>query len=144
MRLFLLLVSCCFLFSVAWAAEPIGTVKTVQMPASVERQGQILEAVAGMPIFIDDLLMTEKGGSLGAILKDDTSVSLGPESQLQIREYVFEPKNNSFAFVLKMLKGTFLYLSGVIGKLAPESIRLETPESTIAVRGTRLLIKVSG
>jgi hypothetical protein len=43
-----------------------------------------------------------------------------------------------------MVKGTFVYLSGVIGKLSPESIRLETPVGTIAIRGTRFAAKIAG
>ncbi len=140
--LLVLLLVCCLL-PMGAAAESVGTVKTVSGQALVDRQGQLLVAVAGMPIFAQDQLMTQADSSLGVILKDDTSLSLGSQSQLLIREYVFEPKSSTFSVVLKMLKGTFLYMSGVIGKLAPEAIQLETPESTIAVRGTRLLVKVS-
>jgi len=43
-----------------------------------------------------------------------------------------------------MVKGTFVYLSGVIAKLSPESIKLETPVGTIAIRGTRFAAKIAG
>lgn len=124
------------------AADSIGTVKTLSGEAYLDRQGQTLLLVVGMPIYVDDLLMTTESSSVGLILQDDTTLSVGPASELRVRDFIFEPKQNRFSMIIKMLKGTFLYMSGVIGKLAPESIRLETPESTIAVRGTRLLIKV--
>ncbi len=41
-----------------------------------------------------------------------------------------------------MIKGTFAYLSGLIGKLSPDTLQLEIPEATIVVRGTKLLIEV--
>ncbi|SHI96047.1 FecR family protein [Malonomonas rubra DSM 5091] len=125
------------------AAQSIGTVKTLTGSAFVERQGEVVELEVGAPLQVADRVVTRADGSLGLILQDDTTVSLGPDSELLLRAFVFEPKQNRFSMILKMLKGTFLYVSGVIGKLAPDSIELETPDSTIAVRGTRVLIKVS-
>ena len=136
----LVLLSCA---ASGFASESVGTVKTVAGKALIERQGQLLVASVGVPVYAYDRLLTRGDGALGVILKDDTSVSLGPDSEMRISEYVFAPREGGFSVVLKMLKGTFLYMSGVIGKLAPEAIRLETPDSTIAVRGTRLLIKIS-
>ncbi len=124
------------------ASDSVGTVKTMTGTTMVERQGELLGLTVGMSVYADDRLITKANSSLGLILKDDTTLTLGPESEMQVREFIFEPKENRFSMVLKMLKGSFLYMSGVIGKLAPESIKLETPDSTIAVRGTRLLIKV--
>jgi len=43
---------------------------------------------------------------------------------------------------MKMAKGTFSYLSGLIAKLAPDSVKLLIPDATIAVRGTKLLVDV--
>ena len=47
-----------------------------------------------------------------------------------------------FAFLARMVKGTFSYISGLIGKLSPNSVQLEIPDATIAVRGTKLLVEV--
>ena len=133
------LISC----GIVSAAGFVGTVKSLTGSAFVERQGQRIELAVGTPIQVEDLVVTRADSSLGLILQDDTTVSLGPKSELLVRDYIFEPKQSRFSMILKMLKGTFLYVSGVIGKLAPDSIELETPDSTIAVRGTRVLIKVS-
>ena len=125
------------------AVDIAGTVKTLTGEARVERLGQVVVLTVGMPIYTDDRLLTGTKSSLGLILQDDTTLSIGPKSELWLRDYIFEPKQGHFSMVLKMLKGSFLYMSGVIGKLAPDSIRLEVPDSTIAVRGTRLLITVT-
>jgi len=42
----------------------------------------------------------------------------------------------------RMMKGSFAYLSGLIGKLAPDTVQLAIPDATIAVRGTKLLVEV--
>jgi hypothetical protein len=46
--------------------------------------------------------------------------------------------------VITMLKGTASYLSGIIGRQSPESVRFKTPEATIGIRGTQFLVKVEG
>ena len=124
------------------AEGEIGSIKTFKGKVFIVRDGVALPAEEGAAVFQEDLLRTGYNGALGVILKDDTTLSLGPGSELSLKEYVFEPKESRFSVVLRILKGTFVYMSGVIGKLAPDSIRLETPDSTIAVRGTRLMIKV--
>jgi hypothetical protein len=44
--------------------------------------------------------------------------------------------------VLKFVRGVAVYVSGRIAKLAPDSIRLESPAAIIGVRGTTLAIRV--
>jgi hypothetical protein len=41
-----------------------------------------------------------------------------------------------------MVQGTAVYISGIIAKLSPQSVRFETPNATIGIRGTRFLVKV--
>lgn len=121
----------------------IGVIKTAVGEVYVIRGEVSMDGVVGTTLLEQDILKTGPNGGVGVVMNDDTTLSLGSGSELVLKEYVFEPKEKSFSVVLKMIKGTFSYMSGVIGKLAPDSIRLETPDSTIAVRGTRLLIKVN-
>ena len=41
-----------------------------------------------------------------------------------------------------MIKGALVYLAGVIGKLAPDSIKLESPVGIIAIRSTPFTAKL--
>ena len=129
--------------SAALAEQAIGSVKTLKGDVLIERGGATSPAAVGMPVYANDTVKTTDNAAVGLVLRDDTLISMGPASMLALKEYQFEPKESRYSMVLGLLKGTFVYLSGVIGKLAPESIRLETPDSTIAVRGTRLLVKVN-
>jgi hypothetical protein len=123
-------------------ADVIGHIQTLKGSASFLR-GTLAQPVAvGAAVRRGDVVRTAKDGSLGIVLADDTTFSLGPNSELAIKEYVFDPKDGKFAFLARMAKGTFVYLSGLMAKLAPNAIRLEIPDATIAVRGTRLLVEV--
>lgn len=124
--------------------NPAGSIKNLQGTVSVQRQGNAIPAQKGMKIYVKDHIMTGADGSVGMILLDNTIFSLGPESQLALEEYTFSPDQGRFGLLVKMIKGSFVYLSGVIGKLAPDAIKLETPVGTIAIRGTRFAAKIAG
>ncbi len=128
----------------AGASPTIATVQKVNGTATVVRQGQSLSATVGLEIWQNDTLRTDRDGSISLVFNDDTSLSLGPESVLVIDEFVFAPRQGKFSIVLRMLKGTAAYLSGLISKLAPESARFETPSASIGIRGTKFLVKVGG
>jgi hypothetical protein len=43
---------------------------------------------------------------------------------------------------MSFLRGIAVYVSGQIAKLAPDSVRLETPSAIVGVRGTSLALHV--
>ena len=123
-------------------ATSVGSVKNVAGEAWIIRAGKQLPAVPGMRLTVQDRLQTGSDGAIGSILQDDTLISIGPKSEISLAEYVFQPEVSRFGMGIKILKGTFSYLSGVMGKLAPESVKIETPVGMVAVRGTHFLVKV--
>jgi hypothetical protein len=120
----------------------VGRVKTVEGSASIVRGQSSLPAVINERILQGDTLRTGPDGSLGVILKDDTTLSLGPNSVVVVEQFLFAPAEGKLSLVTRMLKGTAVYLSGIIGKLSPQSVRFETPNATIGIRGTKMLVKV--
>jgi len=126
----------------AFAGDPIGVVRTASGAATVTRGEKTLPAAPGLKIMAGDTLGTGRDGSLGVILRDDSSLSIGPESRLVLRSFHFSPTEGKFDLVARITRGTMVYLSGLIGKLAPEKARFETPTATIGIRGTRFAVKV--
>lgn len=126
-------------------AQPvsIGLVKTVTGEAAIVRDGSRITAVPGAPLFQGDVLRTGSPGTLGVIFRDDTTLSLGAGSEVQVAEFVFEPSASRLAFVLRLTRGVIGYVSGKIARLAPDGARVETPVATLGIRGTRLAAKVS-
>ncbi len=133
------------LVSVTGYAEPdnvIGSVKTVKGEAFVLRGEAKLRAEKGTRLFVQDMLQTGRDGSIGVILRDDSTVSMGSSSKLAMKDFDFRPSEGIFSMALNMIKGTFVVVSGRIAKLAPDSVKLETPDGIASVRGTKLLVKV--
>jgi hypothetical protein len=127
----------------AAADDPAGIVKTIKGTASIVRQEKVVTAASGLKIFQGDTVKTGPGGSLGIIFEDDTLLSLGPNSEVTINEYIFAPAQGNMSIVIRMIKGTAAYLSGIIAKLSPQSVKFETPTATLGVRGTRFCVQVA-
>jgi hypothetical protein len=70
-------------------------------------------------------------------------VSLGPDSEIRISQFQYSPAEGRLGFVLGIVRGAVAYVSGRIAKLAPDSIRLETPSAIVGIRGTRMAISVT-
>lgn len=146
MRYFIFMICVFFMTSVTLVAAsdgPAGIIKTMKGTASIVRQEKVILAKNGEKIFERDILRTGADGSLGVIFKDDALLSLGPNSELVIDEFLFAPAQGKLSFVARMLRGTAVYLSGIIAKLSPESVRFETPLASVGIRGTKFAAKVA-
>jgi hypothetical protein len=121
---------------------PAGRVKTVSGSAFIVRQSGTVPARAGDAVFASDALRTAADGTVGITLQDDTRISLGPNSEVHLERYVYAPGEGGLGMVLNFVRGVSAYVSGRMAKLAPDSIRLETPGAIVGVRGTTVAVRV--
>lgn len=130
----------------AWAEgqEVAGFIKNVTGKAYVIRAGsdQPVAAAADMKLAAGDTVRTTRGGSVGLIFRDDTVVALGPDSEFTIEQFQFRPVDGQLSFLGRIVRGTINFISGQITRLAPEKVQLETPDATLAVRGTQVLVEI--
>jgi hypothetical protein len=119
-----------------------GRIKVASGSAFIVRAGALLPAQAGDMVFEADGLKTGADGRLGITLKDDTRVSLGPGSEVRLDRFLYVPAEGRLGLVLNVVRGVMAYVSGRIAKLAPDSIRLETPAAVVGVRGTTIALRV--
>ena len=138
---FLFLILAVSLFGEEFA---VGYLKAISGTAQIVRQGENLEPRIGDKVFKNDVLRTGPNSSLGITFKDDTLLSLGPNSQVVVNDFAFSPAEGKLSFAARILKGTVVYLSGIIGKLAPDAARLQTPYANIGFRGTRVAVQIEG
>ena len=122
--------------------SPAGYVKVASGSAFIVRQDATVTARPGEPVFATDALRTGVDGAVGVTLKDDTRLSLGPSSEVRLERYVYAPADGGFGMVLSFVRGAAAYVSGNMAKLAPDSIRLETPAAIVGVRGTTVAVRI--
>lgn len=131
----------CLAAPVAVAGDHVALVKSVSGSVKVMRAGKTLDVASDTTLQIDDHVIAAPKATAAIVFRDGTLLTLGSGADILIRDYVFEPKADKYAFSLYMAKGSAIYESGKIGKLAPESVKVETPTATVGVRGTRFLIE---
>lgn len=136
----------CLLLSIslpAMADQPvIGYVKTVKGDAMVVNGSQQTKAAVGTPVVAGSKLKTGADGSMGVTFKDNTVMSVGPNTDLTVDEYLYSPSKGKLKLGATMAKGTLAYLSGAIAKMKPDAVSVKTPGGTIGVRGTHFVLKV--
>lgn len=122
--------------------SPAGRIKLASGQVFVVRGGTSTPAEVGQSVLESDTLRTGPDGRLGVTLRDDTRVSLGPGSEVRLDSFLYTPAEGRLGLVLNFVRGIAVYVSGKIAKLAPDSIRLETPGAIVGVRGTTVAVQV--
>ncbi len=126
-----------------FAQDFVGGLRKVTGSGTIIRDGQQIIAKDGIRIKRGDKLITGANGALGVIFTDNTRISLGANSEINIDEYSFQPAQGTFAFLTELVHGTASYISGAIGKLSPRSVKFKTPTAIVGVRGTRFLVRTA-
>lgn len=115
----------------------IGSIKSIEGPdVLIKRSTDTLDGK--VKTLIESLDTVETNNSTVNIdFKDDTKVVIKENSKLLIDDFVFNPSQSSGNKLgLKIGFGTVRYASGQIAHANPQSVDIQTPTATIAVRGT--------
>ena len=124
------------------ADQSIGFVRNVTGEAFIHRSDTAIPAVVGAKLQAGDTLSTGPNGSLGVEFQDESSASIGPNSSFVVSNFEFSPSTGKAGFLIRITKGSFVYLSGLIAKMSPESAKFETPTATIGIRGTQFAVNI--
>ena len=129
------------LISSAAVAE-IGSVVELSGTAVIKRGKETITVSKGTTVESNDKVET-KNGVVNIKFKDNTSVKVTENSALLIDDFVYDPKNAAGGKIsLKAAAGTVRYVSGNIAHNNPNSVKINTPTASIAVRGTDFVMSV--
>jgi hypothetical protein len=118
------------------AQAAIGKVtEQVNIPPTIQRDKSTLTGSKGTGVEMNDSIKTSQG-KVGITFEDDTRVQVNENSKLVIDDFVYDPKTKAGKLGAKIALGTVRYASGQIAKNSPQSVNLNTPSATVAVRGT--------
>lgn len=122
------------------AAADIGQVKARKGQVAVERQGQLLPAEVGMALEAADTLKTGADGAVGITMRDNSLLSMGPNSILSLQRFEFDATTHQGRFDAQLQRGTLAVVSGRIAKQSPQSMTVRTPSAQLGVRGTDFVV----
>ena len=124
-----------FLTLTAFLWSSIGNVGAFKGTASISRSSSALNVKNGMVLKVKDKIITADKSRVQVILKDNTVVTIGPNSIFVFDAYKFGGKDDS-EVKMHIDRGFFRSVTGKIGKLAPERFKVKTASATIGIRGT--------
>jgi hypothetical protein len=123
-------------------AADVGQIKVAKGTVQIQRDGSTLAGAVGMGIRPSDVVVTGADGSVGIVFADASLLSAGPGSVLAIERFVFDSTTHEGAFETRLQKGTLAAVSGKIAKRTPDAMKIRTPSTVLAVRGTELAVQV--
>ncbi len=117
--------------------SPIGAVQEISGKVTVTRMDGTVETISiGTPIYQGDIIDTEESSAVNIMFVDETTFAISEDARLAIDEYVFDPASNSGTSNFSVLKGVFVFTSGLIGRDDPDDVMIDTPSGSIGIRGT--------
>jgi hypothetical protein len=87
----------------------------------------------GSRVFERELIRTGVESVAQLLFLDQTTLSVGPESEVTLDRFVYDPTRNSGDVLLSTARGALRFISGTQN---PLNYKITTPNATIGVRGT--------
>jgi len=103
--------------------DPLG-----KPPTEAERVLRI-----GIDVQANELITTNANDRAHLVFLDGSSLTVGPNAQLTIDKFVFDPSTKTGELAINASKGVLRLVGGKISKGSP--ITITTPSSTIGIRG---------
>lgn len=118
-------------------ASPIGAAQEVKGDAFVIHADGTKEKLSiGTPVFEGDIIETSKEGAVNIVFMDETSLAVSQNARIALDGYTFDAATESGTTDLSVLRGVFVFTSGLIGRDDPDDVKIETPVGSIGIRGT--------
>lgn len=91
---------------------------------------------SGQPIYHNVRVHTGPTGKLQLMLLDQTTFTIGPNSDMVLDEFVYDPNTSVGKVSASILKGVFRYVTGKIAQARPTSMKVTVPVGCLGDRGT--------
>jgi hypothetical protein len=135
----------------AFDASPIGKVLTASGAASIEHPAAIVvqanlpasgigQVRVGDLVYRGDLVKTGPDGTLSIVFTDGTSFNISSNAQMELNEFVYDPKGHDNSALLSLTKGTFTFIAGNVAHTG--DMKVDTPVGTMGIRGTAPRVEI--
>ena len=86
----------------------------------------------GTNVFSNEVVRTGDAAVADLQFIDETTMSIGPISEIRLDKFVYDPNGTSGAVVIEATKGAFRF---VTGKQDQKVYQIKTPYGTLGIRG---------
>src|SRR5204863_4966995 len=125
------------------AQERVGIKSAVNPEASGAVPGAApRRLVIGQDVIFNEHITTTAAGQTQLLFLDESSMSIGPNSDLTIDRFVYDPKTGTGELAMSATRGLLRYVGGKLSK-QEEGVSLRTSTATLAVRGGAFLLDLT-
>ncbi|MBO6836700.1 MAG: FecR domain-containing protein [Alphaproteobacteria bacterium] len=129
--------------SLAQDATQAGVSAAVRGEVALARANAVgRQVVSAEPIFLRDQITSGADSGMQILLLDETVFTIGPESEMTIDEFVYDPATRPGSLAASMGKGVMRFVTGNISAGTPENMTIKLPVGTIGIRGTIGVVSV--
>jgi len=134
--------------SLAMAAEGnkegIGFYTAILGKAVVTHPGepQVLPVKLQDEVLFKDVIQTEHESRTRALFQDDSMLTVGENSRVEIDEYIYNPEKNVRLAIVKLMQGQVRALVSKVFKANGSKFEIHTPSAVAAARGTYFTVWV--
>lgn len=123
------------------SAQEIGAVEDVRAEAfGTPPAAGRSRIAAARRLVANEAIETGLDAAVGLRFVDQTVFRIGPDAQVTLDRFAFNPNGTAGALALQLGRGAFRFVSG---RMPKEGISLRTPTAVIGVRGTDFLTEVA-
>ncbi len=117
------------------AGERVGVAAAVTPQATSKPQGGETKTLKiGKSVFYNERITTSDSGVVQVLLVDGSTFTVGPQSNLVIDKFVYDPRKGSGELAATLSKGALRFVGGKLSKQAP-GVKVRTPAGELTVRG---------
>lgn len=102
----------------------------------------VRELGTGNDVVFNERIATQATGQADILFVDRSALTVGPNSDLVIDEFVYSPETGTGKLAATATKGVFRFVGGALSK-NPDSVSIKTPAAIVGVRGGVVLLSVN-
>lgn len=127
-----------------FAQEKVGVSSAVNPNATGTPPGAAArKLVIGQDVVFNERIATEAEGQTQLLFVDESSMTVGPNSDLTIDQFVYDPKSGGGKLAMSATKGLLRFVGGKLSK-QDEAVTLRTNSATLAIRGGAFIANIGG
>ncbi len=121
-----------------WVAQ----VKVSRGIVRIERAGQRFPSPVGARLKVGDAVITEANGSVGLMFADNSTLSMGPAGEVQLKTFNYDPTTYLGAFDAFVKQGTVSLQAGNLAQGAADSVKISTPQAEVKGNARQFMVNV--
>ena len=124
--------------------DGIGFYTAVLGQASVTHPGEarVLPVKLHDEVLFKDVIQTQYESRTRALFQDDSMLTVGENSRVEIDEYIYNPEKNVRQAIVKLMQGQVRALVSKVFKANGSRFEIHTPSAVAAARGTYFTVWV--